>query len=161
MVDDDLVSNDESGVNIILQPCDDVSSIGDWTMMTQARMDPDGYTSDELYTISAVSKPASTRPSSSTISGGEYYRQYPTLSTMGEKNMQIESSQTSKTIQHSKQKIEEIMNREPDNRGLKSTGRKQFERDAAESRLDKIAASSPQASAGGEDTDSTPTMANH
>jgi hypothetical protein len=80
---------------------------------------------------------------------------------MGEKNVQMESSQTSKTIQHSKQKIEEIMSREPDNRRLKSTGRKQFERDAAESRLDRIDVSSPQASAGGGDTDSTPTMANH
>lgn len=80
---------------------------------------------------------------------------------MGEKNMQMESSQTSKTIQHSKQKIEEIMNREPDNRGLKSTVREQLERYAAESRLERIAVSSPQASAGGEDTDSTPTMANH
>jgi hypothetical protein len=102
MVDNDLESNDESGVNIILQPYDDVSSIGDWTMMTQARMDPDGYTSDELYTVSA-SNPASV----SAISGGEYCRKSSILSTIGKKNIQMESSQTSKTMQYSKQKIDE------------------------------------------------------
>ncbi len=102
MVDNDLESNDESGVNIILQPYDDVSSIGDWTMMTQARMDPDGYTSDELYTVS-TSNPASV----SAISGGEYCRKSSILSTIGKKNIQMESSQTSKTMQYSKQKIDE------------------------------------------------------
>jgi hypothetical protein len=153
----DEESHDESGVNIILQPCDDVSSIGD-SMMTQARMDPDGYKSDEVYTVSAVSNPASTRPSPSTISGGKYCAQSSTLSTIRDKNIHMKPSQT---IQHSKQKIEEIMNREPEDRGSKSKGRKKFGQDTAESRLRRIAVSSPQALAGGDESDSTPTMANH
>ncbi len=118
MLNDDIESHDESGVNIILQPYDDVSSIGD--SMTQARMDPDGYTSDEVYTVSTVSNPASTRPSTSEISRGKYFRPS-TLLTIREKNIHMESSKTLKTVQHFEEKIGEIMNREPYDRGSEAS----------------------------------------
>jgi hypothetical protein len=107
---DDFEGYDESGVSLSFQP-DDVSSIGD-SMMTAAKMEPDGYKAEEVYTFPAANH-APTRTGSSMISAGKYLKESSTLLAVPERKIHTQSSQTPNrsSMQHSKQKIEEIMNR--------------------------------------------------